>query len=199
MSVTIATVVTDRTLFCAVSRYGLINERNEQSHQIGNYASPCQLRTLHSFCGIISNTRKMTNQQCCWHHSRTGGSLLEVLLATCILLVSMAAMGSQASVGIKAGIRLQLESESMWHCQTMLQETIASTNRQSTAQPAPIAAHSDWLFTTEIKPVLGTACDSVTTTVWKPGKYESISRTRLVQIVAKQHGQSKAASKRDNP
>jgi hypothetical protein len=115
--------------------------------------------------------------------ARNGNSLLEILIATSILLVSIAAIGNQVNVGVQAGLRVQLESEASWHCQTILQESIANSIRLPSAKPSPVPNHNDWLYQVRIKddPILNLAL--ITVEVWKPGKHERIARMQLTQFV----------------
>ena len=117
--------------------------------------------------------------------SRRGSTLLEIMLATTILLVAMTAIGNQCRVGIHAGIRAQMESEAIWHCQTLLQETIASVDRKSVSKPTPIPCHEDWLYTLELQNGPMPGLEKVDAQVWKPGKYENLSRIHLTQFVSK--------------
>ncbi len=116
-------------------------------------------------------------------HARKGNSLLEVLIATSILLVSIAAIGNHINVGVQAGLRVQLESEASWHCQTILQESIAEPSRLPTSMPSPVPNHNDWLYQVDIKEDPQWNFDLITVAVWKPGKHESISRMQLAQFV----------------
>lgn len=116
--------------------------------------------------------------------SRSGSTLLEILLATTILLVAMTAIGNQCGVGIHAGIRAQMESEAIWHCQTLLQETISSVDRKSVSKPTPIPFHEDWLYTIELQNGAMPGLAKVDVQVWKPGKYENHSRIHLSQFVS---------------
>jgi Tfp pilus assembly protein PilV len=115
---------------------------------------------------------------------RNGNSLLEVLIATSILLVSIAAIGNHISVGVQAGLRVQLESEASWHCQTILQEAIAAPRRLSTSVPLAIPNHKDWLYQVDIKDDPTLNLDLITVTVWKPGKHEKIARMQLAQFIS---------------
>ena len=116
-------------------------------------------------------------------NARNGNSLLEVLIATSILLVSIAAIGTHINVGVQAGLRVQLESEASWHCQTILQEAIAEPSRRSTSMPLAVPNHKDWLYQVDIKDDPTLNLDLITVAVWKPGKHERIARMQLAQFV----------------
>lgn len=118
-------------------------------------------------------------------YRRRGGMLLEVLLATSILLVAIAVLGNQCGVGVRAGIRAQIESESIWHCQSILNETVASSERKPTTKPTSVPSHDDWLFTVEFLESGIENVDLVRVSVWKQGNMESLSKSHLNRLIRK--------------
>lgn len=123
---------------------------------------------------------------------RYGASLLEVLIATSILLVSVAALSTQASVGIRAANRSRLRGLAIVICKSVLDEQIAS-GQLCTRSPSPAVGFREWMVQTSLEP-LGDQRSSLThsgqeqlrlvsVTAWQAGRNEVLSKTTLSMIV----------------
>lgn len=127
-------------------------------------------------------------------HDRKGITLLETLIATVILLVAIAALGTQTAVGVRAARRVQLESMSAILCQSVIDELVATRQVNNTQGTLSINGHPGWLYTSE---VLELPVDlqngrsegllQMTVTTWKSGRSSNESRTSLTQFVRKPH------------
>ncbi len=125
---------------------------------------------------------------------RSGASLLEVLIATLVLLVSVAALGNQMFVGVRASERARLQTKADVICQSVLAEMIAARSFSS----SPARKHPDfdgWMVQVQVNPlqeknaIVGSLPRDelvvVTVTAWEPGRNELLSKVTLTRITRK--------------
>lgn len=127
--------------------------------------------------------------------NRQGASLLEVLLATAVLLISIAALSTQMMVGVRSANRINLQTISISLCRSVLAEQLSARNPTSVSTKR-VDGFSDWMVQTKIEPVIGDrgllgTCEReqmilVSVTAWQEGRYENVSKTTLSQIVRRQ-------------
>ena len=127
---------------------------------------------------------------------RIGASLLEALIATVILLVSVAALSSQATVGARAANRARLQSLACTICESILAEQLAgqlAADRFGSTPAFRVSGFSDWMAQTRVESLDHTASivdqssDSrlqlVSVTAWQIGRNERLSKTTLSRVV----------------
>lgn len=128
--------------------------------------------------------------------SRKGASLLEALIASVILMISIAALTSQALVGLRAANRAQLQTMASVICRSVLAEQAVSS-KLSSSPAMPVPGLEDWMVQTTVEllsdPKSTIDQDSagslslLSVTAWQPGINERLSRTTLSQIVRHSH------------
>lgn len=122
-------------------------------------------------------------------------TLMETLLATVILLVSIVALGTQSAVGIRAADKVRLETLSSILCQSVLDEHLARRNIVNELQPQTVPGYPDWVFTTTVHELTNPE-DRLQTgenknlvafsaTTWRPGRDANDSFKSLTQVVRK--------------
>ncbi len=114
---------------------------------------------------------------------RKGFTLLEVLLALAILLLSLAALGNLSFVGMRASTRCHLQSEACWRAHTVLEEIGAGIRKSVTAGPMPMEAGSDWMVTIRARPTDVPKLIDVEVQAWKAGHQAEQSRVSLAKTI----------------
>lgn len=128
--------------------------------------------------------------------SRSGASLLESLIASVILLISIAALTSQALVGVRAAKRAQLQTVASVICSSVLSEQTALSKLSST--PAMrVPGSEDWMVQTHVESLSdakstidqnsASKLSLLSVTAWQPGINERLSKTTLSKIVRHPH------------
>jgi Tfp pilus assembly protein PilV len=145
-----------------------------------------------SRCNLLLATTQLHSSR---KHNRNGITLLETLIATVILLVSIAALGTQSAVGVRAARRVQAESMSALLCHSVLDELMVTGQVKSTTAPKAIEGHPGWQYTSEISelatttahrgPVSSDRLCIMTVTTWRTGVWAIESKTSLTQVVRK--------------
>lgn len=128
--------------------------------------------------------------------SRSGASLLEVLIASAILLVSIAALTSQALVGVRAAKRAQLQTLANVICRSVLAEQ-AVLSKLSSTPARRVPGLEDWMVQTRVESLSDAksiidqnaagSLSLLSVTAWQPGINERLSKTTLSQIVRHPH------------
>ncbi|XZE51585.1 type IV pilus modification PilV family protein [Planctomycetaceae bacterium SH139] len=123
-----------------------------------------------------------------------GASLLEVLIASLVLMVSLIALGTQAGVGIRAAQRVELESQATLLCQSILEEQLVGSGDLEFDRTRPISAYPGWNYQLTLstpdspgptRSVSGAVnLKLLSVSVWKSGKLAEISRTTLERLVS---------------
>lgn len=82
---------------------------------------------------------------------RTGVTLLEILLATVILAMSLAAISQLANTGVNAGLRTQQESEAALLCESQLDRLLTGVDPLRNTQRETVSQlpHWNWSCTVE--------------------------------------------------
>lgn len=78
--------------------------------------------------------------------SRSGVTLLEVLLALGILLLSLAAIGQLYANGVRGSLRAKLQTEAILRCETKLAEIVAGVEPFQTVNDVPFPDDSAWTW-----------------------------------------------------
>jgi Tfp pilus assembly protein PilV len=86
---------------------------------------------------------------------RAGFSLMEVLLATAILLGSILVLMELAGIGRYYIRSVEHLSEAQLLCQSKLNELLAGLAPLEEVQDRPVPDHADWEYSVEIRPVSG--------------------------------------------
>jgi type II secretory pathway pseudopilin PulG len=77
---------------------------------------------------------------------RRGVTLLEVLLALGILVLSLAAIGQLYGNGVRGSLRAKLQTEAILRCETKLAEVVAGVEPFQTATDTPFADDAAWTW-----------------------------------------------------
>ena len=125
--------------------------------------------------------------------------MIEVLIATSILMISVAALSMQASIGMRAANRTRMQGLALAICQSVLNEQIASGKKQTTSA-RPAKGFSDWMVQTSLEPlsdehswIMGSGIAGsehkrlclISVTAWQLGRNETPSKTTLSLVVRK--------------
>ena len=115
--------------------------------------------------------------------SRRGLTLLEILLASVILATALAVIGQQNAVGVRAAIRMQLETEAALHCQTLLNQLTSTNGLKGNITDQPIPRSDGWIWSATVAKAPFDGMQSITVAVRKPGRYELFSRFSLTRFI----------------
>jgi Tfp pilus assembly protein PilV len=85
--------------------------------------------------------------------NREGFSLLEVLMATSILLGSVIVLNQLAGIGRKNALAAQDLSTAQMLCQTRLNEILAGTAPAAAVDEEPVPGAPGWVFNVSIEPI----------------------------------------------
>lgn len=77
---------------------------------------------------------------------RSATTLIELLIATAILLTAVAALGSQAGLGVRSAERAQLDAFSTLLCQSLMDEALGTQRVPSPGQTLPVPNYPSWRF-----------------------------------------------------
>lgn len=118
---------------------------------------------------------------------RRGLTLLEMLLAASILVMSLAVLARQNGVGVRAALRSQLETEAAVLCQSQLNRLLTEEISMETIPERPLAnAHSEshrWMWSVQVEPSSVPKLRLVTVTVFAEGIHREISTVKLSRLV----------------
>ena len=84
--------------------------------------------------------------------SRDGFSLMEVLMATSILLASVIVLGELAGIGRRQASAARELATAQILCENKLNEILAGAARWAEVDDEPIEEHSGWMYSVEIEP-----------------------------------------------
>ena len=84
---------------------------------------------------------------------RAGFSLLEVLVATAILMGSAAVLFQLAGVGTRHATGAQKLADAQWSCQAKLGEILAGVIPIEQVKDRPLANKPGWVYSVEVEPV----------------------------------------------
>jgi Tfp pilus assembly protein PilV len=98
---------------------------------------------------------------------RGGFSLLEVLLATSILLGAIIVLGELASIGRRSARAALDLSQAQLLCQTKMEELLAGIVPLEPQQNTPVEGEPGWFASVNIKPVAQQGLAALEVTVWR--------------------------------
>ncbi len=110
-----------------------------------------------------------------------GFTLLEVLLALCILLLSLVALANLSFVGFRAATRSELLSEGTWHAYSVLQEMEAGIRRKDLSGPQSL--DSEWMFSIAKYPTEMAGLSVVEVQVWRTEGLRQPQRVTLSKMM----------------
>jgi type II secretory pathway pseudopilin PulG len=115
---------------------------------------------------------------------RGGLSLLETVLAVAILAASLAALGQQTFVGLRAGVRTDVESRAALLCQSQIESLLLEHTPSLPVHNQPIPHESDWMWSAELRPVSDVdGMQWLVVSVHKPGASEALSQYSLSRLI----------------
>ena len=120
------------------------------------------------------------------HHLRVhrhGTTLLEVLLASVILAVALAALTQQSFVAAQAARRTELETQASVRCSSRLNELLASRRKLNGPQSGVCEDDASWHWEVDWDPTQFPDTHRITVRVWQEGpnrRLTTLSLTRLM-------------------
>ncbi len=112
--------------------------------------------------------------------TRRAFSLLEVLLATAILLGCVIVLGELAGIGRENADAAEEMATAQWLCQAKLNELRAGAAPLLEIQNEPLLEAPDWVYSVAIDPVAQTGLVAVRVTV---SQAETVARPRVFSLV----------------
>jgi len=119
--------------------------------------------------------------------TRRGFSLMEVLLATAILLGCVIVLAELANVGHKNAEAAEELATAQWLCQTKLNELRAGAVPLVEVQNEPLLEAPDWAYTITVDPLAQTGLVSVRVTVSQAKTVPNPRSFSLVQWLRSRH------------
>jgi len=98
--------------------------------------------------------------------ARAGFSLLEVLIATSVLLGAVIVLSELASIGLRNAVDAEESATAQLLCQAKLNEILAGIVPAQDTDEAPFDERPEWRFTVEIEPLDRLDLLSLTVRVW---------------------------------
>ena len=83
--------------------------------------------------------------------ARCGITLLEVILATAILAMSMAALGQLTFNGVDAALRTKMESEAAIRCRSVINEILAGSLTATHESERHFRDTTDWTWSVSVR------------------------------------------------
>jgi len=120
---------------------------------------------------------------------RDGFSLLEVLMATSILLGSIIVLNQLAGIGRKNAMAAQDLATAQLLCQTQLNEFLIGTTAADSTDEQPIAGAPGWVYSVDVEPLESTEqlndCKLavLTLTVSRESEQDNATRYTLVRWI----------------
>ncbi len=84
---------------------------------------------------------------------RPGFSLLEVLVATAILLGSAIVLFQLAGVGTRHAVSAEKLADAQWSCRAKLNQVLAGVTAAQRVQDRPLENHPGWVYSIQIEPI----------------------------------------------
>lgn len=118
---------------------------------------------------------------------RRGLTLLEMLLAAAILAMSLAVLARQNSVGVRAAVRSQLETEAAVLCQSQLNRLLTEKTPTDSIPERPVTEVGSkshrWMWSAQVEQSAVPDLRLVTVTVFAEGIHREISTVKLSRLV----------------
>jgi hypothetical protein len=115
---------------------------------------------------------------------RSGLSLLETVLSVAILAAALAALGHQTFVGLRAGVRTDIESRAALLCQSQLDSVLLDEEASLPIRNQPMLNEPGWLWSAELRPVSELeGLQWLVVSVRQPGVSEAISQFTLSRLI----------------
>lgn len=115
---------------------------------------------------------------------RAGVSLLETVLAVSILAAALAALGHQTFTGLRASVRVELETRAALLCQSCMERLVTAQDMTLPISGEPIPDSPDWRWSAELKPVPDIdELQWLIVSVVQPGPQAELSRYSLVRLM----------------
>ena len=103
-------------------------------------------------------------------YRRLGFSLMEVIMASAILLGAVIVLTELASLGSRSARRAQSFAESQIFCQTKLNELVSGVSPIEPIERRLLEDSPDWFYSVESKSVPGRGLLKLQVTVWQENK-----------------------------
>ena len=117
---------------------------------------------------------------------RGGFTLLEVLLATALLVIALSALSQLASNGTRAALRTELDTHAAMQCQSLLDELLAGSRPLTLDHQTTVAADSDWIWSAHLSDGPTETLATLAVTVSNP-QTNPKATYRLQRIVSRNH------------
>lgn len=87
------------------------------------------------------------------YQRREGFSLLEILLATTILLAAIAVLGQLAQLGLRNAAEASKLARARQLCQNKLEAIVLGIDAAESIKDTPLKEAPDWLYTVALEPI----------------------------------------------
>lgn len=118
--------------------------------------------------------------------TRSGLSLLEVLIAFVLLTGALAALGQRVFVGVTAATRLQEETDAALRCESVLNMILSGA--EANRSRGQCVDDSAWLWTSSLRPSSVIGMLELTVTVQHSDPQRKSARCSLVRLIRDDSG-----------
>lgn len=115
-------------------------------------------------------------------HRRGGLTLVEMLLATIILVTALAALAQQNSLGTRAALRSQRETEAALRCQSQLNRLLFEERLSANMPERAFDDDPEWRWSATKTPAKFEGLSLLTVRVFRSGRYKQISSYSLSRL-----------------
>lgn len=132
---------------------------------------------------LSTSTRKATPVvRASSSRTRGGLTLLEMLLASVILVTSLAALAQHNATGTDASLRSQLETEAAIRCQSQLNRLLVETPRIANSTDTAFTDDPRWHWSARKQPSKFPGLSLLTVDVYQHGTHRNISSFSLSRL-----------------
>jgi type II secretory pathway pseudopilin PulG len=114
--------------------------------------------------------------------TRSGLTLIEMLLAAVILAASLAVLAQQTHTATSAALRSQLETEAALRCQSQLSLLLTGNESQSNSADRPFDDDPRWHWSSTIGPSEFDGLSTVSVHVYQEGRYRNVASYSLTRL-----------------
>lgn len=142
-----------------------------------------KILSIRSACNAEHDSRRLARR--CSGRSignRQGLTLVEVLLATTILVVSLAALAQQNASGTRAALRSHLETESAIRCQSQLNRLLTQNGSLQSQLDVPFLDDNRWRWSATVSASQFPELSLLTVRVSQSGNNQDISEFSLSRL-----------------